>query len=571
MSGRSISFSSLALTSCLIMFASPSMAQYRPLPRRSVVIPLSQAGAISEVRELYVAIMGQVARPGTYHLDPSKLTLRTVVDLAGGLTPDPMTSIRVIRSGRENQQISYSESVAQSDLPIQPGDLLIVEKKKATTGVGQVVEFDRDPTTVRASYEQQAEPAGVQIALVNVLDYPIVFTFPAEEATPQQIVHSLGQRPELLSAYKIVGASYRNRGFEPIPPTIQLTAGSALVFDRSAINRERLPKTLPKPIESDIEFGAQAGLIGSPQGQSEQLLNVGRQAALPSNEALEQLPPVPPAAVERTPLEQPIEPELELPTVSTSKPRIAIVPFSGDAPITKSSTAARSKSDMFEPAPKKAEPTFTVEPGIESLNSVVDEPAIPQDSKMSAMTLVIMIGMISVAFVGAVILIRQRAKSQIAFGPIEPSFPSNSIETIPESASIAPVISRPAPMTLLERMIKNQIPLTTEPVEFPSELVLQGKIVAKPILRVDGAQDVIVQSGPHFMTPDQRSSDSAIQDVIAQAEGPESMPRRPHFIRTQKAPDLASAPSGQGPQASGGRSNAPLASALFELERGGHS
>ena len=153
---------------------------------------------------------------------------------------------------------------------------------------------------------------------------------------------------------------------------------------------------------------------------------------------------------------------------------------------------------------------------------------------------------------------------------ISASTESNPIEITADPSPVPAPTNRPAPMTLLERMIKNQIPLTVEAVEFPREIALQGKIATKPILRVDGPQNVLSQNGPHFASQEQ-ASQPTIHETISQAAGPESMPRRPHFIRSQKSPVLATAPSGQGPQPSGERSNAPLANALFELERGGRS
>lgn len=571
MIGQAFPIRSLALATCIVMAAAPLMAQNRAARRQAVIIPFSKA---ESNREYYVAIMGAVSRPGTYHLDPSKLNLRTVIGLAGGVTPDPTTTIRVIRSGRENQQITYSESVAQSDCPILPGDLLIVETKSGPVNAGQVVDFDRDPAAVRAVYEEQPEPKGVQVALVNVLEYPIVFSFANEDATPGRILELLGQEREALPNYAVIGSGRGNRGFVQASHSMPLTPMSTLVFDHGSIKHDRLPKTLPRPIESDIEFGAQSGLIGNPSGQSEQLLNVGRRASLPENGSRE-LPPIPPVSVERTPIQVPKEAEeLELPpTVSTSKPRIANLPFTGDAPISKSSTA----SPRFEVEPTESIPQLTQSP-IETAPELpqadplsIDEQPLPPSNSSGAITLVIAIGLISLALVGITILTRKRFPAKGIEQTIEAATEPSEIEIPPEPIRAPVAINRPAPMTLLERMIKNQIPLTVESVEFPSELALQGKILAKPILRVDGPQNVSNQNGPHFAPQEQEAGQQTIHEIIAKADAPESMPRRPHFIRSQKSSTLTSASSGPGPQSSGERSDAPLANALFELERGGRS
>ena len=130
----------------------------------------------------------------------------------------------------------------------------------------------------------------------------------------------------------------------------------------------------------------------------------------------------------------------------------------------------------------------------------------------------------------------------------------------------------------LEMLIKNELPITVEAVEFPHGLALQGRIAPKPILRVDEGQNVLKQNGPHFTQAEQESSGYSLQQVISQLDTPttESV-RRPHFMGAEhsrtSAPVGATTASGTTANTNqvNERANAPLAKALFELEQGGRS
>ena len=574
--------SSVALATWMMLVSVPAMAQNNPQPRRSIVMTFSQAEAKAEVRELYVAIMGGVVRPGTYHLDPSELNLNSVLKRAGGLSSDATRSVRVIRHGRVSHQVILSDESDKSINTLLPGDVVVADSKQMTDTLGKITEFVQDPTTVRANYEVTGQPSGVQVALLNVLDYPLVVTLRPEEATVGSIIDHLGQPGELLANTRIIAPNIRSRGFDPTLASIQLMGGTAVVFDKGYVNRERLPLTLPKPIESDIAQGAQSGLIGSPRGQSQELRNVGQRVFMSStgnaDDSQSPVRTVPETAISNPPQfgistdEQ--KPELTVPTVKVN-PRVANVPYTGVSSITNSSAGSSvSESTVNEQIPQPEDTlnensasTLTIAPSL-TIEESVDAPprrlSIPQ---------MIAIFVASGGLIGGGLLLRR--KMDLRYGlrtPVATVIPVN-----PVSEFLNPTTDVQAPAkTLLEKVIKNELPLTIEPVEFPSELVLQGRIATKPIRRVDDPQNVVDQNGPHFVPSNGELGSHTLQDVIAQMDAPESMPRRPHFMKAEKQPAAAAASSTPELRETTSsqvsmRSNAPLASALFELEQGGRS
>src|SRR5579864_1110199 len=78
----------------------------------------------------YVAIMGQIGRPGVFELAGPLPQLAEFLNLAGGITPNASGSIRLIRGGRSSQ---YFLSPKLS-LQLIPDDLIIVESKQFVAG-----------------------------------------------------------------------------------------------------------------------------------------------------------------------------------------------------------------------------------------------------------------------------------------------------------------------------------------------------------------------------------------------------------------------------------------------------
>ncbi|WP_010587441.1 polysaccharide biosynthesis/export family protein [Schlesneria paludicola] len=574
----------LVLAICMGLGSLPTYAQNVSYPSRPKVIAFSRA---ENVRSLYVAVIGEVHKPGTFHLDPSTLNLHAVIRRAGGLTVDATHAIHVVRQGKISHQERFSET---QNSPLQPGDLLIVESSQSKSTTGTVTEFDRDASTIHAGFEQPAPPAGVQVALLNVLDYPLVVTMRPDEAFVGQIVDQLGQGPEILPHLRVVSSDASMRFLpDQNKAAIHLTGGSAIVFEKGIVNRNRLPNGLPKPIESDIAQGAQSSLIGRPSGQSAELHSLGEKAFLSSSGTHEWH-----SLTSRQPAQEAVQPaptELKLPTeevksdmqqpVLRLRPRIATMPsFTGDPPIANSST--RHPEPDRSPQVPIPQPDDSIGDDASSSSSPMIAPSLTIDDDVvnqikpakSAMPLVILFSVLLVMVGAAVMLRRQSQVIPVASSQASPAVMSDVVQqatVIEPTPAIAPLTSK----SKLEQLIKNELPITFEVVSFPAGLELQGRLVPKPILRVDDSQNVVKQNGPHFGLTEPESGGYSLQEVIAQLDSAEpDTVRRPHFMGSKPQEVVtASIPAAMssGPIAEGERPHAPLAKALFELEQGGRS
>jgi len=145
-------------------------------------------------------------------------------------------------------------------------------------------------------------------------------------------------------------------------------------------------------------------------------------------------------------------------------------------------------------------------------------------------------------------------ESKLADSPV--SILENSIEipaapvVEPTDAEAAPV-RPPLPMTphtlasRLDQLIRNELRICEERVEFPSQMVLQGRIVPPPVYRVDQAANRAMGQGPHIelvATPEKSAvpektaaptvSAPQINLIADQLDGSHSVgPAMPHFMR----------------------------------------
>lgn len=565
----------LILTGGFAICPDVTRAQGNDAPRPTRVISLPSA---ENVKELYVAIMGEVSKPGTYHVDPSSLKLQAVVRSAGGLTSNASPTIRVVRHGRVTQKEVYSE---EANTPLFPGDLLIVDSKPSAMKNSKQRTLGDQPVAVPVNFEARSS-GHVQLALLNLVDYPVVLRVPAEEARAAHVVDRLGQPIELLAnTYVITPDTFPRWPSESAKRAIQLADRSVMVFDRDRINRQRLPSTLPRPIESEIAFGAQAGLMGNPIGQSPELRNLGQQATASTElsdfdeqfrrrslsdsdqlQAPESAQPVHENASESSH------------SRSTMKPRIANLPFKGVPRVTSSSSmGTRSDnvaSDLIPPPDDSTNDDST--PGIAEASSLDESVAKPAPAFTLLQTIILFVTMASL--IGAALALRRFLESSpVDLTSIQQSIPEEPI-AVPHDLAAQ---SHQGLQPLLEHLIKNELPVVIEQVQIPGGLVLQGQLASRPILRVDGPQSILKQNRPHFGSTERHAHDSILKETLAHVDSAELHEiRRPHFMNTaqQVGHPNASAPADVSiaEQVSHDESSkAPLAKALFQLEQGGRS
>lgn len=582
--------------------------------------------------EVYVGILGEVHKPGVYHLEAGNLSLQNVIRRAGGMVEEASGTIRIVRQDRVVESLFFNP---HTNVSVLPNDLLIIESKRTQAAISKMYESDPRMRAMYANNETgRKSPGLVQVALVNVLDRPVTINVKPEFAHVGHVVQMLDQPIELAQAVRVIGPERMlTQSAAPLAIDAPLSDGSVLVFPRNAINRSRLP-AVPPAYESEIASGAIPSLIGGATGQSPELRNVGQlppmmarqshpglQFSQPAAEPIT-IPAAPvinaqPPASERLEIPQPIQ----TPVVSTP-PRIATIPFTGERRITSSSRQMQTTSEVIElpkqPKPEIEESSTTKGSRSESKKRTIEEPSLSDDELIPdeetstgesgkagglSVWLLLSITAISGVLIGVAIWARRHfdGKPPIAqglFAEIDAVLQQRSgspiakIESIPQ-ASAAPIIDATAVETKLpamaplasestwfEQLLKDQLPIREEKIEFPAEISLQGHIVPPPILRVDAASQPLGQ-GPHFTAsamPEQIAespieSSSIPEQSTNQADlGHGKRPPKPHFLGRRAGENTIAAAAMAAKATSApeikSSSTTPVADALRHLQGG---
>ncbi len=523
--------------------------------------------------EIYVGIMGEIAKPGVYRLDVQSLTLQSVIRRAGGLLEEASGTIRIVRQDRISESVFFTPNF---NGPLLAGDLLVVESKRTQAAISRF--YDADPQT-RATSAREAETAiksssknGVQMAFVNVLDRPVVVLIKHEDARLDHVVQKLDQSVELAHAVRVIGPERMlSQTAAPHPIHASLSDGSVLIFPRNAINRSKLP-SLPLPYDSRIAAGALPSLIGGPLGQSAELRNVGQlpplmardsqnsvqyaqppasldQATVPSQPVFNSMSPSTPGRSHVPP------PSNQTPAVSTN-PRIATIPFSGERRITSSSSQLSTVDDdpRLPAAPEKGNTNLKEN---RSQTSQSDEPLddeempAAQAGKNTSFSLAHMFGIAACVglLIGLALLTRRHLDRQFVAVPgeiaeitaalYEQAAATDLTEESGDGSQESGVrgqgsgdrsqesgirgqelgeIATPdiAPAALwFDQLLGNQLPIREEMADFPQQIALQGRIVPPPVYRVDPEIPRPLAQGPHFAIAGRSDQDDSAAGSVA--------------------------------------------------------
>jgi SLBB domain len=190
-------------------------------------------------RSAYFAVMGEVARPGTYEA-PESWTLGELVKKSGGVTPRANRTVRVFRRGVLTEQVYLGSGV---DPALLPDDLVVIGLSRSETP--RIVPIDPSRTA-----NETATAFAVQIAFVNLIERPVIVKMPSDQATVSRIIELLGQSGELASKIRIFNSLGigSNESESDEQATRTLESGTVLVFPGSAIRVASLP-SLPAPIK----------------------------------------------------------------------------------------------------------------------------------------------------------------------------------------------------------------------------------------------------------------------------------------------------------------------------------
>ncbi len=165
--------------------------------------------------KFYYGVMGQIARPGVYELNTGRLRLMDLLRDAGGLTRRATNEIHIVRDGNVLPPVFFSPRL---DVSLVPGDIVVAD----------------------GPLPNEAEKK--QVALVGLLNRPVILPVPAPHANLKAIVAYLGQPASLANEIQVepVGGeridseTKANRGPAFLVPTV-------LYVNSASIQADQLP------------------------------------------------------------------------------------------------------------------------------------------------------------------------------------------------------------------------------------------------------------------------------------------------------------------------------------------
>lgn len=343
----------LGLLACSMVLPVEGEAETYPDRPHSKVVVYQPAQKTPGV----VAVMGQVAHPGTYEFHAAP-TLQLAVETAGGLTDAGSPMIRIIRGQRAVQRVDLS---AGGQSVLQPGDLVVVDvqPQRGLHSASLATE-----TNLRKVHP--AQDPGVQLALLGVTEYPVIVKVHTWEARPELIVQKLGQPPELMKSLRILPppAQELNSKTNRDPRTPPLLAdGTVLAFEQQQIvanQLQDLPKIIPcsNPEQQNIDIGAYGIRNAYEERQEQQTLNQAPPMPMlgqPRASATDLLSQVPPPTLDEFPSASDQRVPATLSSISPSGTKaspISQMPFSSSSPVP---TKARQTTERpVIPAPTSA-------------------------------------------------------------------------------------------------------------------------------------------------------------------------------------------------------------------------
>ena len=431
--------------------------------------------------QLYVAIMGQVGRPGVFELPGPPPQLAEFLNLAGGITPHASGSIRVIRGGRSSQFFLS----AKLSLQLIPNDLVIVESKQFMAGqrIGNTSSangWQRNSGTLSAA----PTPAVVQIGLVDLISRPVILDLPCEQANLAQVLSLLHQPVTdkgQITVFK-PGSGMQNISLDQAFEAT-LATGMVLMFDPATVNSAvlpRLPNTI-RPAENTATAITKASAESAVSQTTVSEAGLKAQAEPAGNRS----PNVPQAT----------SPDVSDSGRSSSNPESAkvlpAVPLLGTNELSTTAELPEdvpSESPDFQAAPEKTE----------EHRSETAPAAAGARPAFSIWSLVMLTGIVACCL-GMLLLARFKRRARPVATP-----------ALPEPFA--------RPDESLESLISGDLAVVEEPLQLPYEFEIFGRPLQMSQYRTDSAQAL---SGPHYLPqPSAPPTEAAV--VAEPAEDPPS-------------------------------------------------
>jgi hypothetical protein len=409
----------------------------------------TQSAVTDHAKTYYFGVMGEVSWPGVFETKSPYPRIVDILRRAGGLNNRASGSIRVVRRDRVCQQMYLS---SDSPLTLLPGDLLVVDSPSRQGRLFQPI--SHRPVSKSAAIPGRS--AYVQLAFVQLLDRPVVLKMRREQATVGRIVSLLNQPVAALRGVRLIGVpGQRGESGQSTDFNGSLADGSVLVFDTDSVQHEALPE-LPAAIRAvTLEDSEQpAGNASLPDTEEP-----GRVRIMVPN-------PLTAPAVEDVPSPYATEDRSDLfvnrgrlareREAATRQPTDNEIHNKMDSDHTLASTVAGTASVLS--SSKEKAPLATAE----NANLF---------GGVTATAVVLVMG--GLAVTGAILMLISMART------------SSTSKTKPESIPTSTPQTR---RDLLDALIRDELPLTEEPLPLPASMTMFGRPNSTRRWRVDPAQ-----------------------------------------------------------------------------------
>lgn len=402
----------------------------------------------------FVAIMGEVGRPGVFELTNPLPELADLVRLAEGKTAAASGSVRIMRGGRMTQLFLSSKL----HYALLPNDLIVVESKQFSTArnfadSGTAAGPPRNPDGLTRT----SEPTIVQLGLVGLIGRPVILDVTPGQAQLNQVLSLLRQASSgsgSVTLYK-PGAGMQEVSLDEASQ-MPLSSGTVVIFNPSTINAGALPR-LPNTVKpkSDLEGAAPTAIETAAQNVT----------------AAEAVLRAPSDAAGGRPL-----------LLSQTESSTRTVPVS--SPVESIQSAIRGASSQVDEVSasgdnESADPATATEENQPPESAEEQQPEAEQNGEQSPRTLSGMVWAILAAMLACCLapLLWPRRKA-----PVRPAV-----------VTAAPVA--PAAESSLERLVSGSLQVRNEPLELPLESKIFGQLRKRSGLVFDRAHEL---GGPHY-------------------------------------------------------------------------
>jgi len=440
----------------------------------------------------YVAVFGEVGRPGVFEVNGSVPPLSELLTMSRGTTARASGSIRIFRGGR-TFQFFLSPKLK---LGLLANDLVIVDSKHLVDGRRRnASSADFQPAVGSTGSTPTVPPHEiVQLGLVNLISRPVVLDIPASDANVAKVLALLHQPIRAKSEVTVFkpGSGVQSVTVEEAS-TAELISGTVLVFDPQTVNPSVLP-ALPATVSSDAD-----SLLTPADSQLNSAISP---VATPG------LVPVHPDQIAA--IAQGVD---DVAGGRTPPPAMAAKPAA-----TPAVPGIFSISSINEPQ----QATHLIENSVPSPAGVElsQKPDATQQSAASAAGtrsvashLGTGLGILAGALVfGLTVLVARRFRKSIR--PVEQT-------TVPTRSDSADAVD------VLAGLIAGVFPIVEEPLKLPSGIEVFGRVRLEPPYRIDVAHALV---GPHFAPQPVRPPASATEES---ADSDEPVTDQPAGRRTR--------------------------------------